>query len=135
MSYCTHICRQDVLDTIMGCAQKFSEIQTNRRSVIFLRQIEAQHEKLEKNNFKLFKQISLKKRISEANKEISIKVSHEYTLYMQEVLEGTEADEAFENLEYFRSYPSTRNLVSRREMQEIMSEDFSEEIQRMVDAM
>jgi len=135
MNYCTHICRQDVLDTIMSCSRTFREIQTDQRSIFFHRQIEAEHEKLEKNNFALFKSICRQKGTSEASKDISIKILHEYTLYMQKSLEGTEADEAFEILHYFGSYPSTQNLLSRQQMQEIMSYDFSEEIGRMIDGM
>jgi len=54
---------------------------------------------------------------------------------MQEVFEGREADEASEILDYFRSYPSTHIFISRQDMQMIMSEDFSEEIGRMIDGM
>ena len=55
MNYCTHICRQDVLDTIMGCSQTFLEIKTDPRFVIFHRQIQAEHDKLQNDNFSLFK--------------------------------------------------------------------------------
>ena len=135
MDYSTRICRQNVLDTIMSSSRKFRAIQTDACFLNFNRQIEAEHEKLTAKYFSSFKKISRDKGISEANKEISIKILHDYNIYMQIDLQDKEADEAYEILDYFRLYPVTDIFISRQDIQTMMSSDFPDNIGFMIDNM
>jgi len=119
----------------MGCDKTLHEINTDPRFVFFHSQIQHKHKQLENENFPLFKIMCRTNSIAKANKEISAIIDQKYRLYMEQVLEDREADEAFEILVYFQSYGSNHNLLSRQQMQDIMSEDFSEEIDRMFDNM